>query len=108
MLRTQKQRDELCRSCPIAKVADLIGDPCSLLILRDLENGPRRFGQLDESLGMSTRTLTIALQRLARRGFIARRSYAGLSPRAEYKLTAKGRALDGILSEMRKYGKKYL
>lgn len=108
MLRTQKQRDELCSSCPIAKVADIIGDPCSLLILRDLMDEPRRFGHLDKSLGMSTRTLTIKLRRLVRLGFLTRKSYKRLPPRTEYKLTAKGRALNGVLSEMRKYGKKYL
>lgn len=108
MLRTQKQRDELCRACPIAKVADLVGDPCSLLVLRDLQEGPRRFGDLDESLGMSTRTLSKTLGRLSRLGFIKRAHYKRPRPRIEYRLTPKGHALDDVLKAMRSYGKRYL
>ncbi|HVU75830.1 MAG TPA: helix-turn-helix domain-containing protein, partial [Candidatus Paceibacterota bacterium] len=91
----------LCASCPIAKVADIIGDPCSLLLIRDLLDGAKRFGELDESLGMSTRTLTKTLRRLEESGFIARK---GL----EYSLTAKGRGLKKVIGEMRTYGKRYL
>ena len=108
MLRTQKQRDELCSSCPVAKVADIIGDPCSLLLLRDLMDSPRRFGNLDESLGMSTRTLTKTLRRLTKLGFVERKAYKRLPPRVEYRLTAKGRGLKKVIGEMRSYGKKYL
>jgi DNA-binding HxlR family transcriptional regulator len=109
MLRTSKQRDRLCRSCPIAKVADVIGDSCSLLVLRDLlEEEPRRFGSLDESLGVSTRTLTKTLRRLTRLGLVRRKAYRRLPPRVEYQLTPKGRALGAVLDEMRAYGKKYL
>lgn len=100
-LRTQKQRKELCSTCPIAKVADLIGDPCSLLVLRDLMDGPKRFGELNESLGMSTRTLTKTLKRLTDGGFLARDDF-------NYTLTAKGRAIKKTLDEMRAYGKRYL
>jgi DNA-binding HxlR family transcriptional regulator len=107
MLRTQEQRDKLCRSCPIARVADLIGDPCSLLILRDLQDGPRRFTHFDKSLGMSTRTLSKKLRRLVRAGFVTRRAFKRLSPRVEYRLTPKGRALEDVLDAMRAYGKRY-
>jgi len=108
MLRTQKQRNALCRSCPIAKVADLVGDPCSLLVLRDLMDSPRRFSHLDESVGMSTRTLSKTLRHLSRAGLITRRAYKRPPPRVEYRLTAKGRAMKKILDEMRAFGKKYL
>lgn len=107
-LRTEKQRSELCRDCPIAKFADLLGDPCSLLVLRDLQDDPKRFGHLDESLGMSTRTLTKTLQRLTRLGFIERKQYKTLPPKVLYRLTHKGKALAPLLNEMRSYGKKYL
>jgi DNA-binding HxlR family transcriptional regulator len=108
MLRTEKQRKELCASCPVAKVADLIGDTCSLLILRDLMGEPRRFGHLDESLGVSTRTLTKSLRRLEKQGFIARKKYRRLPPKVLYRLTPKGKALGPLLDEMRAYGKRYL
>jgi DNA-binding HxlR family transcriptional regulator len=101
MLRTEKQRAALCTSCPVAKVADIIGDTCSLLVVRDLFEGPRRFGALDESLGMSTRTLTKTLRRLEEDGFIKRTDL-------QYALTAKGRGLKKVIGEMRSYGMKYL
>jgi DNA-binding HxlR family transcriptional regulator len=108
MLRTEKQRKELCRECPVAKVADIIGDPCSLLILRDLLDSPRRFGNLDESLGMSTRTLTKSLQRLTKLGLVRRKEYRALPLRVEYSLTKKGQGLGEVIEEMRRYGKRYL
>lgn len=101
MLRTAKQRAELCTACPIAKVADVIGDPCSLLVLRDLIKGPQRFGELDESLGMSTRTLTKTLRHLEEKGFIKREE-------PTYTITPKGAALSPVIEAMRSYGKKYL
>lgn len=107
-LRTEKQRKELCRDCPIAKVADIVGDPCSLLILRDLIEGPHRFGHLDESLGMSTRTLTNTLRRLEKSDFIRRIQRRTLPPHVEYQITPKGRAFSTVLEAMRAYGKKYL
>lgn len=108
MLRTKKQREELCRSCPIAKAADVIGDPCALLVLRDLIEAPRRFGQLDESLGMSTRTLTKTLRRLEELGLVRRKKYAGVPPHIEYSVTPKGAGLRETIEAMRAYGKKYL
>lgn len=108
MLRTAQQRKELCRTCPIAKAADIIGDPCSLLVLRDLIDDPRRFGELDESLGMSTRTLTKTLRRLEKQGLIKRKAMRSLPPRVEYSVTPKGAALSPVIDAMRSYGKKYL
>ncbi len=101
MLRTAKQRKKLCATCPIAKVADIIGDSFSLLVIRDLLDRPKRFGELHVSLGMSTRTLTRTLSRLYECGFLKRH---GMS----YALTAKGRALKPLISEMRRFGARHL
>ncbi|KKW19859.1 MAG: Transcriptional regulator, HxlR family [Parcubacteria group bacterium GW2011_GWA2_51_10] len=108
MLRTKEQRDILCRSCPIARVANLLGDSCSLLILRDLLESPRRFSELEESLvGISTRTLTNKLKVLEREHLL-HKTTPGKSAHVEYTLTTKGHGLRGIIKEMRAYGKKYL
>jgi DNA-binding HxlR family transcriptional regulator len=103
MLRTRKQRADLCASCPIAKVVDIIGDPCSLLVLRDLLDGPRRFKHLDESLGMSTRTLSKTLRRLSNLKMVERKTALG-----DYQLTKKGAAIGRVFDEMRRYGKRHL
>lgn len=108
MLRTREQRANLCGTCPIAKVADIVGDPCSLLIVRDLLEGPRRFGDLDESLHMSTRTLTKTLRRLSDLGLIERKELRAAPIRIEYSLTKKGFAFQGVIDAMRSYGAKYL
>ena len=100
MLRTTKQRKTLCPPCPVARVADMVGDSASLLIIRDLLEGPKRFGELTASLGMSTRTLTLKLRQLKRCGFI--------STGKIYALTSKGKALRSVLTAMRRYGEKYL
>ncbi len=105
MLRTAQQRKELCRECGVAKVADLVGDPCSLLVLRDLLERPRRFGELQTSLkGISSRTLTNKLKLLEREGLIRH----GTSSPAPYRLTKKGAAFQDVVDAMRAYGKKYL
>src|SRR3989344_8371026 len=108
MLRTKSQRAKLCPSCPVARVADLLGDPCSLLIVRDLIDKPRRFGELEDSLGgMSTRTLTRALRRLDKDGLVVRKCFAK-PVRFHYELTRKGKALQKVVDTMRMYGKRYL
>lgn len=102
MLRTAAQRRALCRDCPVARTADLVGDTPSLLIIRDLMTGPQRFGALEESLkGISTRTLTNKLKMLESKKIIA------CTPRG-YALTSKGRALQPIVDSMRHYGEKHL
>lgn len=109
MLKTSSQRKELCSGCSIAKVADLVGDSCVLLIIRDLLEGPRRFKDLSTSLsGISSRTLTNKLKFLEERRLITRTKYDERPPRVEYSLTFEGRELNRLLKEMSKYGEKYL
>lgn len=109
MLRTAKQRKEICKDCPVAKTADLLGDSFSILIVRDLLVKPRRFGELETSLaGVSTRTLCNKLKMLDEEGLITRKEYKTHPPKVEYKLTRKGEAFHGVVDAMRAYGKKYL
>ena len=97
MLRTAQQRKTLCSSCPVARVADLLGDSCSLLVLRDLMERPRRFSDLQNSLsGISTRTLSNKLKLLEGEMLIQRKEIAG-SARAQYALTKKGADLRRIV-----------
>ncbi|MBU6141713.1 helix-turn-helix transcriptional regulator [Patescibacteria group bacterium] len=97
------------RTCPIAKVADLIGDTAMLLIVRDLLSGPKRFGDLEGSLfGVSTRTLTKRLKALEECGLVKRAMFAERPPRVEYTLTKKGRGLGAIARAMREYGEAHL
>lgn len=94
--------------CPISRVAELLGDHSSLLIVRDLLSGPRRFCELERSLEhVSTRTLTLKLKHLEHEGLLERREL--VKPvRVEYRLTSKGRALRKLVDSARAYGERYL
>lgn len=109
MLRTSKQRSVLCASCPEAKVADILGDSVSLLIICKLLEKPRRFTDLELALaGVSSRTITLKLKKLEKEGLMKRRPEHRLTNRIDYFLTNKGRAFKMVVDSMHRYGKKYL
>lgn len=94
--------------CPISRVAQLLGDHCSLLIVRDLLGGTKRFCELERSLEhVSTRTLTLKLKHLEHEGILERHERTD-PVRVEYRLTSKGRALHDIVDSVRAYGARYL
>ncbi|MEP7024390.1 MAG: helix-turn-helix domain-containing protein, partial [Actinomycetota bacterium] len=77
-------------ACSIARTLDVIGEPWSPLILRDVYVGISRFDQLQADLGISRKVLTERLKWLAEQGIVERREYSAHPPRHEYVLTAKG------------------
>lgn len=109
MLRTEKQVNKICNECPLAKTANIVGDTFTLLIIRDLLSGPKRFGELEKSLvGVSSRTITNKLNYLEENKLVSRKEYSEKPPRVEYTLTTNGKALNKIIETMRKYGEKYM
>lgn len=95
--------------CPVARTANLISNRWTPLILRDLTDGSRRFGELQRSLvGISPKTLSERLKRLEEAGVVARACFAEVPPRVEYSLTTKGFALLPIIEAMRGYGSSWL
>ncbi len=109
MFKTKSQRRKMCKNCPIAKTADLVGDSVILIIIRELVSGPKRFGDIHSSLGgASTRTLTQRLKKLEAVGIVSRTEYKEKPPRVEYSLTTKGQGLKKIISSLLQYGEKYL
>jgi DNA-binding HxlR family transcriptional regulator len=95
--------------CPVAKTAQIISGKWTLLIIRDLATGAKRFTHLERSLrGISPKTLSERLDTLEREGIIRRVSFAEVPPRVEYTLTEKGRALIGVIDIMRDYGRRWL
>ncbi len=94
--------------CPIARTARLIGDTWTLLIVRDLMRGHKRFGELEESLsGISPKTLSQRLKMLEAAGVITRQAFAEIPPRVEYALTDKGQALIPIIEAMQEFGERF-
>ena len=95
--------------CPIARTAEIISGKCTLLIIRDLASGVKRFNQLERSLhGISPKTLSERLRSLEEEGIILRKTFAEVPPRVEYTLTEKGRDLVDVIESMRSYGKRWL
>lgn len=108
MFRTDTQTKKHS-TCPIGRVAHIIGDTNALLIIRDLFAGAKCFGEIETSLaGVSTRTITKKLRLLEEQGIIERNVVSKKPPRVEYSLTKKGQGLSPIEKAMRVYGEKYL
>ena len=95
--------------CPVARTADIISGKWTLLIIRDLTYGTKRFSELERSLeGISPKTLSERLSALEREGVLSRRTYAEVPPKVEYSLMPKGQALAGVIDAMRSYGNAWL
>jgi DNA-binding HxlR family transcriptional regulator len=94
--------------CSIARSLDVIGEGWTILVLRDVFRGVRRFDELQRDLGIATNVLTARLKRLVDEGLLERRRYEQRPPRYEYHLTAKGRDLYPVLIALITWGDKHL
>jgi DNA-binding HxlR family transcriptional regulator len=96
-------------SCPVCRTADVVCGKWTLLVIRDLAEGERRFCELERSLkGISPRTLSLRLRALEEEGIVARHTFPEVPPRVEYALTEKGEALVPLIEDMRRYGRRWL
>ena len=94
---------------PNCETIDLIGGKWTFSIIYVLMKGTKRFKDLERSIeGINTRMLIKALKMLEQNGIIIRTVYAEVPPKVEYSLTTKGKALEGVLIEMKSWGKKYI
>ncbi|MDX6646154.1 MAG: hypothetical protein QOK40_1881 [Miltoncostaeaceae bacterium] len=95
--------------CPVLATARIVAGKWTLLVLRDLAGGARRFSELERSLaGISPRTLSQRLRALEEEGILDRRVYGEVPPRVDYRLTPKGRDLVPLVQAMREYGARWL
>jgi DNA-binding HxlR family transcriptional regulator len=93
-------------TCPVTRTLDIIGGKWTLLILRDLFEGTKRFGELRKSLeGISPKTLSERLRYLEKEGIVERRIYLEIPPKVEYSLTGRGETLRPILLSLKHWGK---
>jgi DNA-binding HxlR family transcriptional regulator len=100
--------DEDCDSvCPIARSLSVVGDKWTLLIMRELNFGVRRFDDIQALTGISPFLLATRLKRLEKEGVIDKRLYNRRPPRYEYHATQKGHALDEVLLMLRAWGMKW-
>ena len=95
-------------ACPVETTLMLIGDKWKVLILRDLMDGTKRFGELKKSIGtVSQKVLTAQLRDMEEKGLLTRKVYAEVPPRVEYTLTETGYSLRPVLDAMWAWGADY-
>jgi DNA-binding HxlR family transcriptional regulator len=102
------KRDYEGQNCSIARTLEIVGERWTLLIIRDVFLGLRRFDQLQESLGVARNVLADRLNRLVAEGILERVPYSVRPPRFEYRLTAKGLELNVALTALRQWGDAHL
>lgn len=97
------------QACPVAKSLEVLGDRWTLLLVRDLLPGPRRFQDFARSLkGIAPNILSDRLKLMEEHGLVARRFYSDHPPRAEYALTDKGRELGVVVGALATWGARHV
>jgi DNA-binding HxlR family transcriptional regulator len=94
--------------CSIGRTLDVVGEWWTLLIVRDVNIGLRRFDDIAENLGISRNLLAGRLSHLVTRGILERRQYQDRPPRYEYHLTEAGWDLVPVLMAMIAWGDKWV
>jgi DNA-binding HxlR family transcriptional regulator len=102
--------------CPVAAFQKLISGKYKLRLLWDLQDGPRRYGELrsgllrgaDGTAQIAPRVLSRELKALAASGLIVRKDYGVVPPKVEYRLTPMGKSFIPVIAEIRKWGARYL
>src|SRR5688572_26943558 len=90
---------------PDARALDLVGDKWTLLIIRDLAAGPRRFVELQRVLpGISTEQLRSRLNRMVADGLLTRQRYREVPPRVDYELTQRARDVLPVVGALATWG----
>jgi DNA-binding HxlR family transcriptional regulator len=102
--------------CPVAAFQKMISGKYKLRILWDLQDGPRRYGEIksgllrgaDGTAEIAPRVLSRELKALAASGLIARKDHRLMPPKVEYRLTPVGRSFIPVIAEIRKWGERHL
>jgi DNA-binding HxlR family transcriptional regulator len=101
-------RDYKGQDCSIAATLELIGERWTLLVVRDVFMGNRRFEEIQRSLGVARNVLSARLGRLIDAGLLERRRYQERPERFEYFLTEKGLDLWPVMIALIGWGDRHL
>ena len=104
MSRADLERD----ACTVARTVGLVGDPWTLMILRECFLGSRRFDDFQRNTGASPHLVSQRLKKLEAEGVMERRAYSERPLRHEYRLTEKGRDLWPVVMTLKNWGDKWL
>jgi DNA-binding HxlR family transcriptional regulator len=102
--------------CPVAAFQKMISGKYKLRIVWDLQDGPKRYGEIrtgllrgaDGSSEITPRVLSRELKALTASGLIDRRDYGVVPPKVEYRLTRKGKSLVPVIAAIRDWGARHL
>lgn len=95
-------------NCSVAKTLKIIGSKWTILLLHNIFEGRKRFGELQRALpGISPKTLSQRLQELEREGIISKKVFAEVPLHVEYTLSEKGKSLHGVFRSLEKWGNNY-
>jgi DNA-binding HxlR family transcriptional regulator len=100
-------RDYPTQYCSVASTLEIIGERWTILILRDVFVGIRRFEELQRHLGVARNILQARLERLVEHGVLVKRPYQERPVRQEYRLTEKGADLWPVLVSLLQWGDRY-
>ena len=101
------KRDYPSQYCPVASTLEVIGERWTLLIIRDVFLGIRRFDDIQRDLGVARNILQVRLERLVEEGVLVKRPYQERPLRCEYRLTEKGADLWPVLVAMLQWGDRH-
>lgn len=95
-------------ACPVETTLSLISDKWTVIIIRDLLTGTKRFNELMRSVtGITQKVLTSHLRNMEANGLLIRKVYPEVPPKVEYTLTETGYSLKPILDAMYTWGESY-
>lgn len=90
---------------PLGHALGVVGHKWTLLIVEELLGGPRRFTEIERSLGgANPKVVTARMRALVAAGLVTRTNYAEVPPRVAYALTERGRALRPAIDALRRWG----
>lgn len=102
-------RSDLARKvCGVSRTIEIVGDAWTLMILRDMFLGARRFDDLQRQTGCSPHLLSQRLKRLEAEKIVKRRAYSERPLRHEYRLTERGRDLWPVVVALKSWGDRWL
>jgi DNA-binding HxlR family transcriptional regulator len=101
------KKDYPTQYCPVASTLEVIGERWTLLVIRDIFLGIRRFDDIQRDLGVARNVLQDRLEGLVEHGIVVRRQYQERPVRCEYRLTGKGGDLWPVLVSLLQWGDRH-
>jgi DNA-binding HxlR family transcriptional regulator len=111
-----KSKSAQACGCPVAAFQKMITGKYKLRIVWDLQDGPKRYGEIRSGLlrgasgtsEIAPRVLSRELKALTESGLIDRRDYGVVPPKVEYRLTRKGKSFVPVIAAIRDWGGRHL